>query len=178
MPEEGVNFINELLGRGKGPPAFMRMDRASENRKMAEPIKRKCPEAQMEFTSNNLPQQNGKVERFIATMWNGVRSMLDGAGLKGDKRRKLWEEAWRLRKDWWNVTVKMGEEKCPDEKWDGAMSRWTRDIKVFGEICVGLKLGKQKKIWNKGFDGMMVGHSHKSGVGVHETLGRFTTLGM
>ena len=32
---------------------------------------------------------------------------------------------------------------------------------------MGLKLGKQKKIWNKGFDGMMVGHSHKSGVGVH-----------
>ena len=74
-----------------------------------------------------------------------------------------------LRKDWWNMTVKMGEEKCPDEKWDGAMPRWTRDIKVFGEICVGLKLGKQKKIWNKGFDGMMVGCSHESGVGVHRT---------
>ena len=65
------------------------------------------------------------------------------------------------------MTVKMGEEKCPDEKWDGTMQQWTRDIKIFGEICVGLKLGKQKKIWNKGFDGMMVGHSHKSGVGVH-----------
>ena len=77
----------------------MRMDRASENGKMAELIKRKCPKVQMEFTSNNLPQQNGKVERFVATMWNGVRAMLDGAGLKGEKRRKLWGEAWRLRKD-------------------------------------------------------------------------------
>ena len=93
--------------------------------------------------------------------------MLDGAGLKGDKRRKLWGEAWRMRKDWWNVTVKMGEEKCLDEKWNGAMPRWTRDIRTFGEICVGLKLGKQKKIWNKGFDGMMVGHSHESGVGAY-----------
>ena len=70
----------------------------------------------------------------------------------------------------------MGEEKCPNEKWDGewdgAMLQWTRDIKIFGEICVGLKLGKQKKIWNKGFDGMMVGHSHKSGVGVCDAQSR------
>ena len=36
------------------------------------------------------------------------------------------------------------------------MSQWARDIDIFGEICVGLNLGKQKKIWNKGFDGMMV----------------------
>ena len=72
--------------------------------------------------------------------------MLDGAGLKGDKRRKLWGEAWRLRKDWWNVTLEMGEEKCPDEMWDGAMPRWTRDIKIFGEMCVGLKLGKKEDL--------------------------------
>ena len=101
----------------------MRMDRASENRKTAEPIKRKCPEVQMECTSNNTPQQNGKVERFTATMWNGVRAMLDGAGLKGDKRRKLWGEAWRLRKDWWTLLskgekrsarMKNGMEQCRD----------------------------------------------------------------
>ena len=34
---------------------------------------------------------------------------------------------------------------------------------------MGLNLGKQKKLWNKGHDGMMVGHSHKSRVGVHGT---------
>ena len=32
---------------------------------------------------------------------------------------------------------------------------------------MGLNLGKLKKLWNKGCDGMMVGHSHKSRVGVH-----------
>ena len=30
-------------------------------------------------------------------------------------------------------------------------------------------MGKQKKLWSKGCDGMMVGHSHKSRVGVHRT---------
>ena len=82
--------MDELVGMGKGPPAFLRMERASENRKMAELIERKCPKIEMECTSNNMLQQNGKVERFMATMWNGVRSMLDGAGLRREKRRKLW----------------------------------------------------------------------------------------
>ena len=31
---------------------------------------------------------------------------------------------------------------------------------------MGLNLGKQKKLWNKGHDGMMVGCGHKSRVGV------------
>ena len=114
----------------------MRMDRASENRKMAELVEGKCPKVKMEHTSNDTPQQNGKVERFIATMWNGVRSKLDGARLRGEKRRRLWGEAWMLRLDWWNVTVEMGKEACPEEKWNGVMPQWTRDIKIFGEICV------------------------------------------
>ena len=41
-----------------------------------------------------------------------------------------------------------------------------RHQNFFGEICVGLNLGKQKKIWNKGFDDMMAGYSHESSVGV------------
>ena len=40
---------------------------------------------------------------------------------------------------------------------------------IFGEICVGLNLGKQKKLWNKGHDGMMVGYSHKNGDGMCRT---------
>ena len=70
-----------------------------------------------------------------------------------------------------DVAIEMGKEACPDEKWSGTMLQWTRNIKIFGEICVGLNLGKQKQIWNKGFDGMMVSHSHKSRVGVHRMHG-------
>ena len=90
-------------------------------------------------------------------------------GLRRTKRKILLGEAWSLAMDWWNVTIKIGKEKCPEEKWSGVVPQWTRDIKIFGEICVGLNLGKQKKIWNKGFDGVMVGHSHKSSIGVHGT---------
>ena len=62
VPEKGLKFIDELVGKGKGPPAFLRMDRASENGRMVESIKLKHPKVQIEFTSNNSPQQNGKVE--------------------------------------------------------------------------------------------------------------------
>ena len=33
-------------------------------------------------------------------------------------------------------------------------------------MFVALKLGKHKKLWNKGFDGIVFEHNHKSGVGV------------
>ena len=92
---------------------------------------------------------------------------MDGAGLRGTKRKISWGEAWPLAVDWWNVTIATGEEKCPEEKWSRVVPQWTRDIKNFGKICVGLNLGIQKKLWNKGHDGMMVGHSYKSGVKEH-----------
>ena len=48
VPQAGLKFMDELVGIGKGSPAFFRMDRASENKKMAELIKRKCPEIKTE----------------------------------------------------------------------------------------------------------------------------------
>ena len=44
VPEAGLKFMDELVGMGKGPPGFMRMDRASENKRMTELIERKCPQ--------------------------------------------------------------------------------------------------------------------------------------
>ena len=90
-------------------------------KRMAELIERKCPNIKMEHTSNNPPQQNGKVERLMAMMWNRVRAMLDGTGLRGRKRKMLWGEAWVSATDWWNVTIETGEDKYPEEKWSGAV---------------------------------------------------------
>ena len=44
-------FMDELVGMGKGPPSFLRMDRASENRKMVEMIEGKCPKVKTEHTA-------------------------------------------------------------------------------------------------------------------------------
>ena len=71
VPQAGLKFMDELVGEGKGPPPFLRMDRASENKKMMTLIKKKCPKVKMECTVNNTPQQNGKVERATVTLWNG-----------------------------------------------------------------------------------------------------------
>ena len=32
------------------------------------------------------------------------------------EKKKVVGEAWLLRLDWWNVTVEMGKEACPEEK--------------------------------------------------------------
>ena len=56
--------------------------------------------------------------------------MLDGGGLRGTKRKMSRGEAWNPAMDWWNVTTKQGEEKCPHEKWSGTLLQQTRCTKT------------------------------------------------
>ena len=87
VPQAGLKFLDEIAREGKDPPSFFRMDRAHENQKVAVPIKKKHPKVKMECTANDTLQQNGKVERAMETLWNGVRAMLDDAGLRSTKRK-------------------------------------------------------------------------------------------
>ncbi len=48
--------------------------------------------AEFEFTAAYTPQQNGKVERKFAAHYGRVRSMLNGADIPDDMRKKLWAE--------------------------------------------------------------------------------------
>ena len=85
VPQAGVKFMDELVGLGKDPPSFLRMDRANEDEKMVE-----LKESALRLRWSTLLmartlQQNGKVERLMETTWNRVRAMLDGAGLREQK---------------------------------------------------------------------------------------------
>ena len=163
--EDGLETIDEIRAKKGKAPDFIRLDRSGENKKLRDAIKRRFPEINIEFTARGTPQQNGRVERAIATIWNRVRAMLDGAGLHGEKRDKLWGEAFYMAVQWWNVTVKNDEEESPYVKWHGELPRWTREPRIFGEMGVARKGGKQSKTENKGFDGMMVGYEEESSVG-------------
>ena len=68
---------------------------------------------------------------------------------------------------WWNVTVKNKEEESADKKWSGNLPRWTKEPRVFGEIGIERKGGKQKKTENRGFDSMMVGYEEDSAAGTY-----------
>ena len=69
--------------------------------------------------------------------------------------------------EWWNASVKVGMDKSPNERWDKSVPRWTRELKIFGEMGVVRKGGLQRKVLDKGFDGMMVGYAEDSGAGVY-----------
>ena len=106
-----LSRAKEVKAKKGEAPRFVRLDRSGENKKLRDAFKRRFPGVKIEFTARGTPQQNGSVERAIATIWNRVRAMLDGASLQGGKREKLWGEAFHMTIQWWNVTVKNNEEE-------------------------------------------------------------------
>ena len=76
------------------------------------------------------------------------------------KHKKLWNKGFD------GIVVGHSHERgteCSEEKWSGTVLQWIRCIGVFGEVHLALNLGKHKKLWNKGFVGIVVGCSHESG---------------
>ena len=47
VPQADLNFMGEIVGEGKVPPSFLRMDRANENKEMAVSIEKKCLKIKM-----------------------------------------------------------------------------------------------------------------------------------
>jgi hypothetical protein len=43
-----------------------------------------------EFSGPRTPQINGKVERKFQTLYGRIRAVLNGAGLEGELRNKIW----------------------------------------------------------------------------------------
>ena len=66
---------------------------------MARMIKKKYPDIKIELTAKGMPQQNGKLERAIATVWSRVRAMMTGAGMGNRMSEKcglkLGKPLWR-----------------------------------------------------------------------------------
>ena len=67
-------------------------------------------------------------------------------------RGKVWAEAWKTAVEWWNASVKVGKDKSPNERWDKSVPRWTRELKLFGEMGIVRKGGIQRKVMDTGFD--------------------------
>ena len=79
VAQDGLRLLDDLTNRGESLPKYIRMDRAGENKVMMWMIKRKFPGIKFELTAKDTPQQNGKLERKIATIWSRVRAMMSGA---------------------------------------------------------------------------------------------------
>ena len=58
---------------------FFRCDNSGENRSFRDSLQNHEFKFQFEFTATNTPQQNGRLERKLATLYGKVRSLLNGA---------------------------------------------------------------------------------------------------
>ena len=67
----------------------------------------------VEFTAPETPHQNGVVERAFSYLYDRVRAMLNGAGLKLALREKMWTECARTATQLEKVTVKVNQDLSP-----------------------------------------------------------------
>ena len=57
--------------------------------------------------------------------------MFDEVGIFGRMRGRLWHEAFMMAVDWWNVSLKQGEDKCLEMKSSNELPKWIEDTRRF-----------------------------------------------
>jgi hypothetical protein len=71
---------------------FIRCDNAGENMTMKNDPEMKSFGIKFEFLGPRTPQRNGKVERNFQTIYGRIQAILNGYGLEGELRDKIWAE--------------------------------------------------------------------------------------
>ena len=127
-------FIRTMKQKHSITIKSVRCDNAGENRAWQDKCKQLFPDLRFEFTAPNKPQQNGKVQRALATLYGHVRSMFNAAGIDGDLRNGLWAECARTATLLENILVY--DEKSAHEKFFGEVPKWTRNLHIFGEVAI------------------------------------------
>jgi len=113
---------------------FIQCDDAGENMPMKNDQDIKSFGVKFEFSGPRTPQRNGKVERKFQTFYGRIRSMLNGAGLKGDLRNKIWAECVMTTTYLSNVLSTKFSLKCPFELLYESKPILHDKLKIFGEV--------------------------------------------
>jgi hypothetical protein len=96
-----------------------------------------------DFSGTRTIQWNGKVERKLQTFFGRIRSMLNGSGLKGEQRGKIWKEG--------TMTTIYLSNKSPYKLLFGCKLKLNSILKTFGEIGILTTKNKiQDKLRNRG----------------------------
>jgi hypothetical protein len=115
---------------------FIRCDNASENMTMKNDPEIKSFGIMFEFSGPRAPQRNGKVERKFQTLYGRIRAMLNGAGLEGELRDKIWAEYVMNVTYLSNIISIKSSFKCPFELLYGIKPKLHNNLKIFGEVGV------------------------------------------
>ena len=168
--EDFMNFYKLIIKRYHKKPKYIRCDNSGENNKIAKMMKEKYPEVIFEFTAKNTPEQNGKLERYIATTWGRTRSLLNSTGLPNELRGRLWCEAFSTSIKLWNISASKVGDKLRCEKWNNYIPNYAYGLCKYGEIGIVKHSGIIKKTDNKGYPCAMVGYGEDHATGVYRML--------
>ena len=138
---------------------YIRCDNAGENETLEKDCKNEGLGVSFEYTAPYTPQQNGRAERMLATLFGRCRSMLNTARLGESKRRLLWSECAATATKLQNIT--MEDTKTPHQHLFDELPKYARNLKTFGEIgvCKDNSKRKKAKLENKGKHAMFVGYA-------------------
>ena len=105
VPEDGIELLKIIKSKTGHYPKYIRLDNSGENKKLRDIVKAKTSKIEFQFTARGTPQQNGKIERHIATIWEMVRAMMSAAGIEGGLKSKLWTECFHTAVQMKNLVV-------------------------------------------------------------------------
>ena len=88
--EKAFKHIMKMKGWGIDiSKLIIRCDNALENYTLKHTTEEKGMSIKYEFTARGTPQQNGKLERKLRTIWGRAKAMLSGGKMRGTLREKL-----------------------------------------------------------------------------------------
>ena len=90
LKDEVIIVIKNIQSRN--PISFIRCDNSGENKSLDQALDPLFIPLTFEYTPRDNPQHNGVVERKYQTLYQRMRSILNGAGIYGQLREKIWEE--------------------------------------------------------------------------------------
>ncbi len=129
-------------------------DNAGENTAFKVEAERQRLGLQFKYTARKTPQQNGRVERKSATLFERVHAMLNTAGYVGEKmnlRHGLWAEAVAVATKVENILVSANKPVPAYNSFFGKQAPYAKHLRTFGECGVvhdGKKI--QSKLENCG----------------------------
>jgi hypothetical protein len=139
---------------------LIRCDDAGENMTMKNDPEIKSFGIKFEFSGPRTPQRNGKVERNFQILYGRIRAMLNGAGLEGELRDKIWAECVMNVTYLSNIISTKLIFKSPFELLYGENPILHNNLKMFGDVgVVTTKERIQAKLSNRGTTCMFVGYT-------------------
>ena len=155
-----IPFIKNLKAQYNITVKIIRCDNAGENVAFEKAAKDEGLGLKFEYTAVNTPQQNGRVERKLQTLYGRVRSTLVGSGIQLPDRNHLWPEAANVVTDLDSILVRDGSTSSSEQFFGKGVKSHISSTKKFGEPCIVTdRTAIKAKLSDRGKAGNWVGYA-------------------